>query len=205
MSNDEPTELNPESQNVGVVVGIVTNNKDPDNLGRVKLKFPWRDDSQETNWARISVPMAGGDRGTYFLPEVGDEVLVSFDHGDIEQPYVLGGLWNGKDKPPETNQTGKNDKRVIKSRSGHLIVLDDTQGTEKVAIQTKAGHKIVLDDSPGSSSIQIEDKSGNRISIDSSQNSIAITSQTKISLEAQMIEVKAGASLELKGGVVRIN
>jgi uncharacterized protein involved in type VI secretion and phage assembly len=205
VSNDDANGGQREKQNAGVVVGIVTNNQDPQNTGRVKLKFPWRDDSQESDWARVSSLMAGGGRGTYFLPEVGDEVLVSFDHGDIEQPYVLGGLWNGKDKPPETNQNGKNDKRVIKSRSGHVITFDDTQGAEKVSIQTNAGHKIVLDDATGSPSIQIEDKSGNKIKIDSNQNSISITSQTKISLEAQIIEVKAGASLELKGGIIRIN
>src|SRR3972149_536693 len=85
----------------GVVPGIVTNNQDPDGLGRVKIKFPWLSDDNETDWVRIATLMAGGQRGGFFLPEVGDEVLVAFEHGDINHPYVIGALWNGVDKPPE--------------------------------------------------------------------------------------------------------
>jgi uncharacterized protein involved in type VI secretion and phage assembly len=195
-----------QGKNVGVVVGIVTNNNDPDHLGRVKLKFPWRDDTDESNWARVATLNAGNDRGTYFLPEVGDEVLVAFDHGDISQPYVIGSLWNGKDKPPESNQNGKNDKRMIKSRSGHTFILNDAQGSEKVEIRTKSGHQIILDDSSGSEKIAIKDKTGsNSIVIDSAQNSISMSSQMKITIEAQMIAIKAGATLDLKGGIVKIN
>jgi uncharacterized protein involved in type VI secretion and phage assembly len=190
----------------GVVIGIVTNNKDPNLLGRVKLKFPWRDSSEESGWARVATLMTGNDRGTYFLPEVGDEVLVSFDHGDITQPYVIGALWNGKDKPPEKNADGKNNTRMIKSRSGHKIIFSDEQQLEKVAIQTKSGHQIVLDDSAGREKIEIKDKTGsNSILIDSVQNSISISSQMKISIQAQMIEIKAGGTLTLQGGLVKIN
>jgi len=106
----------------GVTVGIVTNNKDPDGLGRVKATLPWMADQIETDWARVVTPMAGGSRGVYFLPEVDDEVLVAFEHGDPGSPYVLGGLWNGKDKPPESNSDGKNDLRTIKSRVAPLAL-----------------------------------------------------------------------------------
>jgi len=143
--------------------------------------------------------------GVYFLPEVGDEVLVCFDHGHIEHPYVIGCLWNGKDKPPEKNSNGENNQRLIKSRSGHTLTFDDAQGAEKMNIQTKGGHKIVLDDASGSENVEIQDKSGNKIRIDSAQNSITIMSQTKISLQAQTIEIKANASLDLKGRIVKIN
>jgi uncharacterized protein involved in type VI secretion and phage assembly len=150
--------------------------------------------------------MAGDNRGTFFLPEVGDEVLVSFDHGDITQPYVIGALWNGKDKPPEKNADGKNNVRVIKSRSGHKIILDDEQGSEKVTICTKSGHQIVLDDSADNKKIEIKDKTGtNSILIDSTQHNISILSQMKITIQAQMIEIKAGATLTLQGGIVKIN
>ena len=88
---------------LGVVVAIVTNNQDPDGLGRVRLRFPWLDDGAESFWARVASPMAGNARGLYFLPEVDDEVLVAFQHGRPEAPVVLGGLWNGKDKPPADN------------------------------------------------------------------------------------------------------
>ncbi|ETX05496.1 MAG: hypothetical protein ETSY2_22635, partial [Candidatus Entotheonella gemina] len=92
----------------GMVVAGVTNNQDPEGLGRVKVKFPWLSDRDESHWARIAMPMAGPERGFYFLPEVDDEVLVAFEHGLIEWPYVLGALWNGKDTPPESNGDGEN-------------------------------------------------------------------------------------------------
>lgn len=195
-----------QKRNYGVVIGVVTNNQDPESLGRVKLKFPWRDASDESYWARVATLMAGNDRGTYFLPEVGDEVLVSFDHGDITQPYVIGALWNGKDKPPEKNSDGKNNTRMIKSKSGHKIILNDEQGKEKIDITTKAGNQITLDDSAGNEKIQIKDKTGsNSIVIDAAQNSIILSSKMKISIQAQMIEIKAGSTLNLQGALVKIN
>ena len=109
----------------GVVVGIVTNNNDPEGLGRVKLSFPWRDCEQESYWARIATMMAGNERGTYFLPEVEDEVLVAFERGDINEPYVIGMLWNGKDKPPGDNSDGKNNVKKIKTKNGHELVFSD--------------------------------------------------------------------------------
>lgn len=139
----------------GVTIGIVTNNKDPDGLGRVKVKFPWLSQTEESYWARIVTPMAGNDRGIYFLPEIDDEVLVAFEQGDMNVPYILGALWNGKDKPPVKNDDGKNNQRVIKSRSGHQIILDDTEGEEKIIIQDKTGkNQIVI----SSDSILIECK-----------------------------------------------
>ena len=95
----------------GVVVGVVTNTQDPAGLGRVKVKFPWLSDSEESFWARVATPMAGKGRGFYFLPEVEDEVLLAFEHGDARFPYVLGALWNGQDKPPENNDKGENNIR----------------------------------------------------------------------------------------------
>ena len=200
----------------GVAVGIVTNNQDPDGMGRVKLKFPWLSDSNESHWARIATLMAGKDRGSFFLPEVGDEVLVAFEHGDINHPYVVGALWNGVDTPPEDNSDGKNNIRVIKSRSGHIIEFnDDSEGKqEKVTIKTNAGHKIVLDDTAGGEKIEIYDKTEkNFVEIDSVQNAITIKSAMKLTLEAQMIEIKAGATmnieasaaLKIKGLPVMIN
>jgi uncharacterized protein involved in type VI secretion and phage assembly len=200
----------------GVVVGIVTNNKDPDGMGRVKVRFPWRDDEDESFWARVATIMAGADRGTYFLPEVDDEVLIAFDHGDVHHPYVIGALWNGKDKPPEENSDGKNNIRKIRSRSGHEIILDDSkdQKKENVTIKTNAGHQILLDDSSGGEKIEIKDKTGsNKIVIDSMQNSISIQSTMKLSIKSATVEieadtmltVKAGAVLKLQGALVQIN
>ena len=185
----------------GIVLGIVTNNHDPEKVGRVKIKFPWLTDSDESYWARVATLMAGNDRGTFFLPEVGDEVLVAFDHGDINHPYVLGSLWNGVDTPPETNADGKNNIRKIKSRSGHEIIFDDNdeEKKEKIEIRTKAGHTIVLDDSAGAEKIEIKDKTGNNtITIDSVQNSINIESAMELKIKANVVEIEGTTSLTLK-------
>ena len=92
---------------LGVVTGVVTNNKDPDKLGRVKVRFPWLSDTDESWWARVASPMAGKDRGVFFLPEVDDEVLVAFEHGDPRFPYVIGALWNGSTPPFLTTTTAR--------------------------------------------------------------------------------------------------
>ncbi len=189
----------------GVAAGIVTNNQDPEGLGRVKIKFPWLSDENETDWVRIATLMAGGERGSFFLPEVGDEVLVAFEHGDINHPFVIGALWNGVDKPPETNSDGKNKIRKIKSRSGHEIIFNDdnTAMQEKIEIHTNSGHKIVLDDSIGQEKIEIVDKTGsNKISIDSVQNSMSIESALQLKIKATIVEIEATASLTLKSSAV---
>jgi uncharacterized protein involved in type VI secretion and phage assembly len=185
----------------GVVIGIVTNNNDPQGMGRVRVRFPWRGDDDESYWARVATLMAGNDRGTFFLPEVDDEVLVAFDHGDINHPYVIGALWNGVDTPPETNANGKNNIRTIKSRSGHEIIFDDNheQKSEKLEIHTNAGHTILLDDSAGAERIEIKDKTdNNKITIDSVQNSITIESATQLKIKANVVEIEGTTSLTLK-------
>jgi len=199
-----------------VVVGIVTNNQDPEEQGRVKVRFPWLADQVESQWARVASPMAGNERGMFFLPEVNDEVVVAFEQGDMNHPYVLGALWNGVDKPPETNSDGKNNIRKITSRSGHEIIFGDDSTTrkEKVEIHTKAGHRILLDDSAGQEKIEIKDRTGNNfIKMDSVQNSIDISSAMKLKIKAQTVEieagammtVKSGATLTIQGALVKIN
>lgn len=169
----------------GVVAGIVTNNKDPKELGRLKVKFPWFSDNNETDWVRMTTFMAGGTIGSFFLPEVGDEVLVAFENGNINLPYVIGALWNGKNKPPETNSDGKNNIRKIKSRSGHELIFNDEENKENIEIHTKAGHKIFLDDTSDEEKIEILDKSGNNsILIDSDANSITMSGQKKIDIKS---------------------
>jgi len=194
----------------GVMIAIVTNNRDPEGLARVKLTFPWRGGtgggaSDESGWARMAVPSGGKDRGLYFLPEVGDEVLVAFENGDLNHPYVLGSLWNGKDSPPGSNDDGNNNKRVIKSRSGHEIVLDDTDGEENVTITSKDGQTITLADGSGGPRIELKDSNGNAVVIDGSGNEISIKSSRQVTIKASMVQIEADASMTLKsGGTLKI-
>lgn len=118
----------------GVVIGIVKSLEDPENLGRVQLSFPWMNETEpESNWARIAVPMAGTEHGIQFMPEVDDEVLVAFEQGDLRWPYVIGFLWNGQQKPPQTDPK----KRTMKTVSGHTLEFDDTDGSEKISLLWK--------------------------------------------------------------------
>lgn len=194
----------------GVTVGLVTNNQDPDGMGRVKVKFPWLSDEDESAWARVVAPMAGKDRGVYFLPEVDDEVLVAFEHGDMRFPYILGALWNGQDQPPETNGDGQNNKRTLKSRSGHLIRLDDTDGNEKIEIIDKSEkNRIIIDTKDNKITISADGDIAIQSSAGKLQFSgkgIEITSQAEIKMDAsQNFDLKAGAQLNVKGSVVNIN
>lgn len=133
----------------GVHLAIVTADKDapPDNPGyRVKVKIPTLASEEETFYARIAVPMAGKGRGTYMLPEVHDQVLVVFEHGHIDRPIIVGTLHSKQQVPAEINGSGKNNTKLIKSRSGHRLIFDDTKGSERITIVDSTGkNKIVLD------------------------------------------------------------
>jgi uncharacterized protein involved in type VI secretion and phage assembly len=136
------------SGNYTFAVGIVTDNNDPDKLGRVKLKVPMVADNFSSDWARVVALDAGNKRGFYFIPEVNDEVLVCFLMGDINHPLVLGGLWNGQDTTPPTPSdavaSGKVVNRLIRSRTGHQILIDDTDDKGGITIKDKNGNSIVL-------------------------------------------------------------
>jgi uncharacterized protein involved in type VI secretion and phage assembly len=166
----------------GVVTGVVTNNEDPEKLGRVRLRFPWLSDDNETWWARVAVPMAGGGRGIFFLPEVDDEVLVAFEHGDPQYPYVLGALWSSNQAPPADHD----DVRVIASRSGHTIVLDDTAGSETITIADKTGKNSIV--------ISTAD---NAVSIASDADISISCPNGKLKLEADAIEMSSKGDVKL--------
>ena len=194
----------------GVVVGVVTNNKDPDAMHRVKVRFPWLNLDHESHWARVAVAMAGNDRGAYFLPEPDDEVLVAFEHGSLEHPYVIGALWNGKDKPPENNSDGKNDNRTIKSRSGHVIRLCDSSGGERVEVIDKTGNnKIVITSSDNKISIEAQGdisikSSTGKVTIDAV--GVEIKSSLDVKIQAQTsLDASATGQVNIKGAMVNIN
>lgn len=182
----------------GVAVGIVTDNEDPKDLGRVKLRFPWRDADDESHWARIATGMAGNEYGTYFLPEIDDEVLVAFENGDVHKPFVIGSLWNGTQKPPQTNSDGQNDIRELRSRSDHVIAFDDADDGS-ITIRTTGGNEIVIDDSGSSETIRICDgNADNSITLDSSSGTVAVDADSELSLSAPTIALD-GDSIELSG------
>lgn len=192
----------------GLAVAIVTQNKDDSGLARVRVRLSWQAEGEESYWARLAMPMAGGERGTYFLPEIGDEVLVGFERGDMSHPYIIGALWNGKQLPPETNDDGKNDRRLIRSRSGHQLLFNDGD-PPKVELKLQDGKHLLLDDK----GIKVEDGQGNTITIETSSGAITIESKGQLKLKSQSISIEAGASMEikasgtltLKGALIQIN
>ena len=195
----------------GVAIAVVTNNQDPENLGRIKVQYPWHEESKnESYWARCITFMAGNKMGGYFLPEVEDEVLVAFENGDIDHPVILGSLWSGKMKPPETNGDGKNNRRLIKSRSGHSIVLDDSQGNEKIELIDKSGNNLLRIDT-SSNTIEITSNKDihlkapkGKISLDCLQLELKAKTTAKLESGGSM-DLKATANATLKGAIVMIN
>jgi uncharacterized protein involved in type VI secretion and phage assembly len=190
----------------GVYTAIVTDVQDPEGMGRVRIRLPWTTDQggdlYET-WARLATLMAGNDRGTWFVPEPDDEVLVAFEAGDPRRPYVVGALWNGQDAAPETMQAG-NPIRSITSRSGIVITFDDTPGAVKLTLETPGGQTITCTDTPPA--IQVEDSTGNSVKLEAS--GISITAASKITLTAGTVEVSAGmvtvnAGMSTFSGVVQ--
>jgi uncharacterized protein involved in type VI secretion and phage assembly len=176
----------------GVYPALVTDVKDPDGQGRVKVSLPWSPDTGGGRyewWARIATLMAGNDRGSWFIPDVNDEVLIAFEAGDARRPYVLGALWNGKDKPPASmDGSGKNDKKILRSRNGVKVTLDDTSGQEKLILETPGGQKVTLKDGPGA--IEIVDANGNSVKLESS--GITVTASAKVTVNASQVAISAG-------------
>jgi uncharacterized protein involved in type VI secretion and phage assembly len=176
----------------GAYIALVTDIVDPDGQGRVRVQLPWSPDSGDASyeaWARLATLMAGDNRGTWLIPDVDDEVLVIFEGGDPRRPYVLGGLWNGADAPPESmDSSGENNLKTFKSRNGVTITLDDSRGSERLLLSTPGGQSITLEDGPGR--IAIADSNGN--SIELATSGITITASAKVTVSASQVEVSAG-------------
>ncbi len=188
----------------GVHPAIVADVRDPDGLGRVKVRLPWADDASAGKyeaWARVATLMAGSRRGTWFMPDVNDEVLIAFEAGDPRYPYVVGSLWNGRDRPPEAmDRAGRNARKVIRSRSGVRIVLDDVNGEERFVVETPHGQRITLKDGPGQ--VRIEDANGNAVLLDSS--GVTVRSAAAVTVQASVVDITAGM-LTVNAGMARFS
>ncbi len=176
----------------GAYPATVTDIKDPDSQGRVKVRLPWMPDNEGGGyevWARLAVLMAGAGRGTWFIPDVGDEVLVVFEGGDARRPYVVGCLWNGSDSPPEQmDGAGNNYKKSIVSRRDIRITLDDTEGGETLTLKTPGGQTVELKD--GGITIEIKDASGNSVKLEPS--GVTVTAAAQVKVQCATMEVTAG-------------
>lgn len=206
----------------GVVPAIVTNINDPDKKGRIKVKYPWLDTRLESHWTRVAAVGAGNQRGLLWMPEINDEVLVAFEHGDFNRPYIIGTLWNGKDKPPsewsEAVQGGKAEIRMLKSREGHIIKLVDGPSDQYIEIvDSKQGTTIKLDANTKKLSIESKDeisiKTNTSLKVETTSN-VDITSQGNTTIKATgnisvqatgNAEVTASGQLTLRGAMVNIN
>lgn len=181
---------NKQPKQESVMVGIVRNNVgDPKGLGRVQLSFPEFSEVNLSEWARVAGFMAGGGSrpadswGSYFLPDIGDEVLVAFEHGDFNRPVVIGSLWNGKARPPETNE-GKNARKLLKTKTGMQILFDETSGQENLTIKDKAGSTITL-------------KADGSISITAPGNIELKSTGGDISIEGKNVMVKVEGTMDV--------
>jgi uncharacterized protein involved in type VI secretion and phage assembly len=198
----------------GVYYAIVTQNKDDRELARVKVRFPWMPggDVDQSHWAALCVPMAGDEFGTYVLPEIDDTVLVVFIAGDIRYPVVIGGAWSEVDTPPEVNEDGKNDFRLIKSRSGHRLLLDDSS-SGKLVLSSKTDKEVlsVGNQDAGGASDQNKygvggppaagsaKKKGMSLGSESGKMTVLCPGGT-LKVEGQNVEITSSGKLDIKAG-----
>jgi uncharacterized protein involved in type VI secretion and phage assembly len=176
------------STTLGVIEGIVVDNKDPEGIGRILVQFPWLPNETKSAWARLATPMAGKEMGLVIYPEKDDEVLIDFVNGNVNTPVIIGSLYNGKEKPPFDNADGENNIRMFVSRSGHVIEIDDKSGSEKITITDKSGGLIIEMDS-----------SKETITV-TSKGDINIKADSNFKVEAKDIEMKAGSNATFKAG-----
>jgi uncharacterized protein involved in type VI secretion and phage assembly len=169
---------------------MVVDNHDPKRPGGIKVRLAMLAADAEGGevWARLAVPMAGANRGTFFLPEVDDEVLVAFEAGDVRRPYIVGALWNGQDTPPIVSSEDNNTRAIV-SRSGIRIILDDDAAGARLILETPGGRTVVLDDAE--QQLDISDNLGNEIRLDT--DGITIKSSANVTVQASTVKIETSA------------
>lgn len=197
----------------GVIIATVIKTKDdknnPKNIGKVQIDVPGRGITDNI-WARVVSPVAGNNKGFFFLPEKDDQVLVAFRHGDINDPYILGVLWNEKDKPPEKNENGKNNIKLLRSRSGHVIRIDDTEGKGKIEIIDRTNNNRIIIDTENNKISLISEKDieisapNGKLTIAAKEIEVTSSTSAKIETNAGM-DLKASGNMTIKGTTVNIN
>lgn len=183
----------------GLVSGTVSNNADPEKLGRVKVKLPTLSTTEESGWARIAAPGAGRQRGLQWLPDVGDEVLVGFENGDPSRPVVLGGVWNRPDPPPRPDQVGDGKAKAITltSRSGHDISIVEEPKPAITAVLKGKGSELTL--SEASTSL----KGPQKVLVQGQD--VEVTAKGTLSLKGASVEIKADGAVTVKGATIKLN
>ena len=182
-----------------LTVGVVTNNNDPDKAGRVKVKLPVFADDHESGWVRVATPGAGGTRGFQMLPAVNDEVLVGFEHGDPSRPFVIGGLWSKKNKPPEAafQNNGVVEKQTWTSGKGHAIEISDASDGE-INLKFK-GNKSALNLKKS----EVKLVGDSKVKIEASE--IEVVATGKLTLKGRQVEVNGSQDVTIKGGMIKLN
>jgi phage protein D/phage baseplate assembly protein gpV len=213
--NEQINMREPITRWTGVYTAIVTNTDDPNDWGRVKVMFPWLSNDAESNWARVLGIGAGPEAGIFVIPEVGDEVLVVFGHGDFSQPFVLGGVWNGQNAlPPEGSGAPTGEKPLVRtwtSRSGHRISTYDN-ADDKVEIISAGGHSIILDDA--NSKIEFTSSSGLTITLDDNGSKVSFggSSEVEVNTSGNLklqaggnIDLQASGQVNIQGAMINLN
>jgi len=172
-------------------LGVVVSLDDPESMNRVQVRIVTCDDAEQQDaplWARVVCPFAGRDRGAFLIPDVDDEVLVVFQNGDPSYPLVLGGLWNGSSTAPAQIGSEGNRNKVIRSKNGVTVTLDDQSGQERFIAETPGGQRITLSDGPGV--VLVEDSNGN--SVELATAGITVIAAGTVKVQASRVEVSAG-------------
>ena len=188
-----------------LVIGVVTNNDDPEKMGRVRVKFPGLDDQKEGWWARVASLSATADRGMMMMPLVDDEVVVGFEHGDPRRPFVLGSLWNGTGKPGQLAAEGGGKPDGSFNLNSKKKISMKSTGDVKVETEAKMDTKVKSDSTLEAEGKTVIKGDGSEISITGPGGSVVIKQDGSITIKGTQITVDASAKLALSSsGVVQI-